>query len=601
VANKDVLSRRDFLKKTAVVGAAGGLGAMGLPGIAGAATTSSDWMPSKWDYTADVVIIGYGYAGQCAAIEADAAGSSVIILEKAPFRERGGNSRVCGQGLIAPSPAIWEDYKAYITKMTEGQGFPTTHGEGFTSADTIKLYVEGAYENHAWFDKLGFPLAGANNGGGRGKWIPFYPTFPGAEAIATEDQYWTNTSKVNGAEPKAGNVWANIDHYVVTKTKAEIKYKTPAKRLVQNPETREIVGVIVTQSGKEKAVKARQAVVVCGGGWEFNQEWTKAFQGHMDLISFGSPHNTGETIKMCWDVGAAPRNMSVVAAPTYWGAGQLPGYKGAIGLVNYTSGGAFIMVGRNNKRFQDEYQAAAAGMQYKDVATREGTLTYTGQEIQNGAYIRRPAPSPIHYIFDEAARVSSGLFGWVGTLGWAAGVEGFRGSSDNSAELANGWIIQADTIKELAEKTDRDPDELQATIDKWNADCAAGKDTQFDTGDDTRPPYGRPAARLVPFTTGPFYAIRVYQCTLNTQGGMVRNPKSQVMSTEGPPIPRLYAAGENGDIWTILYQCMSNVGSGCMVHGRIAGQQAAKLSRWDGAAAARAAARRTAARKAANK
>ena len=51
------------------------------------------------------------------------------------------------------------------------------------------------------------------------------------------------------------------------------------------------------------------------------------------------------------------------------------------------------------------------------------------------------------------------------------------------------------------------------------------------------------------------------------------------MSIEGPPIPRLYAAGENGDIWTILYQCMSNAGAGCLVHGRIAGEEAAKLAR----------------------
>ena len=134
-----------------MVGGAAGLGAMGLPGIASAATTTSDWMPAKWDYTYDVVVIGYGYAGQAAAIEADKAGSSVVILEKAPFRERGGNSRVCGQGLLAPSPAIWEDYKAYITQMTEGQGFPTNSGEGYTSADTIKLYVEGSYGTRDWF------------------------------------------------------------------------------------------------------------------------------------------------------------------------------------------------------------------------------------------------------------------------------------------------------------------------------------------------------------------------------------------------------------------------------------------------------------------
>ena len=54
------------------------------------------------------------------------------------------------------------------------------------------------------------------------------------------------------------------------------------------------------------------------------------FQHIPELYSIGSPHNTGETIKMCWDAGAAPRNMGVVAAPTYRCAGVLPGYKGTI-------------------------------------------------------------------------------------------------------------------------------------------------------------------------------------------------------------------------------------------------------------------------------
>lgn len=577
------LSRRDFLKKSAVVGGAAGLGAMGLPGIASAATPSSDWMPTTWDYTADVVVIGYGYAGQAAAIEADKAGSSVIVLEKAPFRERGGNSRVCGQGLLAPSPAIWEDYKKYITMMTEGQGFPTNYGQGYTSADTIKLYVEGSYGSRDWFSTLGYPLVAANNGGGRGKWIPFYPTFPGADAIASEDQYWTNTVKDPAGEVKAGNVWANLEVYIKNKTNVEIKYKTAAKRLVQNPKTREILGVIVTQSGVQKAIKARKGVVVAAGGWEFNEEMVRDFQHIPHCYSYGSPHNTGETIKMCWDAGAAPRNLGVIAAPTYRTAGILPGYKGALALANYTSKGAFIMVGKNNKRFQDEWRDSLAGIQNKAIADREGTYTVSGAEIRNGEYIPKSQPEPMHYIFDEAARLSTKLFTSAGTFGWVACVEGFKGSADNSAELANGWIIQANSIAELAGKLGRDPVALQATIDRWNADCAAGKDSQFDfTGDDTKAPYMRPAANLVPFgDTGPFYAVAVHRGTLNTQGGIKRNPLSQVMSIEGPPIPRLYAAGENGDIWTILYQCMSNAGAGCLVHGRIAGEQASALKRWD--------------------
>lgn len=595
----DGLSRRDFLKGAAVLGAAGGLGAFALPGIASAATSSSDWMPATWDYTADVVIAGYGYASMAAAIEADRAGSSVIILEKANKRERGGNSRVCGQGLLAPSPAIQDAYNQYFTMMTEGQGYPTTHGQGFSSADTISFYVQAAYANRDWFAGLGMPLSAANNGGGPGKWIPFYPTFPGADLIAQEDQYWTHTTKLAGAEPKAGNVWANLDLYITTKTQVQIKYNTPAKRLVQNPATREILGIIVTQNGVEKAIKARQGVVVAAGGWEFNKEWIRNFQKIPDLYSQGSPHNTGETIQMCWDAGAAPRNMSVIAAPTYRCAGVMPGYKGALTLANTASKGAFIMVGRNNKRFIDEYQAGVTGYQNKAISALEGTLTSTGQQIMGGAYIPQPAPEPMHYIFDETARLSTKMFTSAGSFGWVAGVEGFVGSADNSAEIANGWVIKADTIAQLAAAIGRDPVALQATIDRWNTDCANGKDTQFDIygNDPTHAAYARPASRLVPFTTGPFHAIPNHQCTLNTQGGMVRNTLSQVMSIEGPPIPRLYAAGENGDLFTVMYQCMSNAGAGCFGYGRVAGQQASKLARWDVSSSAR----RQAAKKAAAK
>ena len=568
-----------FLKGAAVVGGAAGLGAMGLPGVASAAEADADWMPKTWHYTTDVLVIGTGYAGQGAAIAADAAGASVLVIEKAPFRERGGNSRVCGQGLLAPSPAIHEDYKQYLTHMTEGQGYPTTHGEGFTSADTIDFYVEKSFETRAWFESLGMPLVGANNGGGPGKWMPFYPTFPGADAIGTEDQYWTHRTKAAGAEPKAGNVWANLEKYILDNTDVEFMYKTAAKRLVQNPKTREVLGLIVTQSGKEKAIKARQGVIVCAGGWEYNPEMVRDFQHMPELYSIGGPYNTGETIKMCWDAGAAPRNMGVVAAPTYRCAGIKPGYKGTIQLSNTTRQGPFIMVGRNNKRFIDEFRGSVAGLQNKDIAELEGTLTVSGQEIRDGAYVPQSWPEPIHMIFDEVGMKAGAMFSMF--FGWAAYVEGFKGSADNSAELANGWMVKADTIAELAQKTGRDPVELQATIDKWNEDCAAGKDTQFDTGDPNRAPYMRPANRLQPFTEGPFYAIQVHQCTLNTQGGMVRNLDSQVMSIEGPPIPRLYAAGENGDIFTILYQCMSNAGSGCLVHGRIAGDHAANLPRWD--------------------
>lgn len=574
---QDGLSRRDFITGAAA-GAVSGL-VFGNVGTALAATTP-DWMPVKWDYEADVVVIGYGFAGQAVAIEAAKAGSSVIILEKMTFKERGGNSRVCGQGMLAPPEDLWDPYFQYLKEATEGQGLPTTHCAGVTSDQTLHFYVEESFKNHAWFAEMGYPLISQNNGGGNGAWIPFFPTFPGADAIASQPQYWTTDPTIGHSG--AGKVWYNLEDHIAKQPLIKIMYKSPAKRLVQNPVTKEVLGVSITLAGKQVFVKGKKGVAVCGGGYEFSSDMMRTFQQISHLYSQGSPSNTGETIKMSAIAGAALRNMSVIAAPTYMSAGILPGYKGAIPIAQYLGKGGFLMVGRNNKRFRDEYSVQVTGIAKKAIAKLEGARTYSGQEIVNGQYVRQAMPMPVHYIFDETARVSGPLFG--SGMSWADNVEGYKCSADNSAELANGWIIKGDNIRDLATKIGRNPDELEATVNKWNADCAAGKDSQFDTGDPTRIPYYRAAARLVPISAGPVYAVQVYQCTLNTQGGMVRNLSAQVMDIDDKPIPRLYAAGENGDIWTVLYQCMSNVGGGCFGYGRVAGQKMAALTRWDSVA-----------------
>ena len=62
-------------------------------------------MPSAWDVEADVVVVGFGAAGVAAAVTAYEAGAEVVILEKAPEGEEGGNTRVAGQGYLTTSSA----------------------------------------------------------------------------------------------------------------------------------------------------------------------------------------------------------------------------------------------------------------------------------------------------------------------------------------------------------------------------------------------------------------------------------------------------------------------------------------------------------------
>ncbi|MGI6208461.1 MAG: FAD-dependent oxidoreductase [Anaerolineae bacterium] len=556
------VSRRQFTKGAALGAVGAAATAISSSAQAQTVAAATPWAPMKWDYETDVVVCGMGFAGQAAAIEADRAGAEVIILEKGDESTAGGNSRVCGQGFVAPSPAIWEDYTRYLERATTGEGFPQ-------SEEWIRFFLEEGYNNLAWFESLGAEIFPDSRE--PGSWIPFFPHFPGAEALGTEPTYYSlDPSKGPGQN------WYFLDSYIKEKTNCVIMYETPVKRLIQVPMTREILGVVAEQNGEEIFVKARKGVIVCTGGYEYNQQMIRDYMHLPIFTTKGSPLNTGEGIKMCMAAGADLRNMSTYAAPTYLGT-MFPEYQSAI-QVNLPSAGACIMVGANNRRFRDEYRKAKQGLQNKDVAWKEGTFNGVGSIVEGGKYVRDKYPLPIHLIFDEEARLSGKLFG--SRMSWAHNIEGYECSENNEVEVEKGWVVKADTIRELAEKLGRDPDELEATVERWNESCAAGKDLEFDTGDPNFTSYDRPPELLVPFTEGPFYAVEIFPCCLNTQGGMVRDLQGRVIDVEGNPIPRLYAAGENGGFWNHLYQCMSNVGADCYAMGRIAGTNAANLEPW---------------------
>ena len=85
------MSRRSLIQGSLALGAAGFIGAS-------EASTQAK-VPSKWDATYDVVVVGSGFAGLAAAIEAKKAGASCVVLEKMPTA--GGNSIINGGILTA--------------------------------------------------------------------------------------------------------------------------------------------------------------------------------------------------------------------------------------------------------------------------------------------------------------------------------------------------------------------------------------------------------------------------------------------------------------------------------------------------------------------
>ena len=190
------ISRRNFIKTASI-----GVGAAAIASLSPseAKAISPNQVP-EWDYETDVVILGTGFAGQVSAIVAHDAGALVLMIEKASEAHQGGNSRVCSQLMWSPSKNILEDSFRYLKAMTAGTGFPVPD-------EYLRFYVNGSHENKAWFESMGATMVGRLD---PGTYVPFYPEFPGADAIASEVAAYT----VGGEYSGPSSVWNFLEDQI---------------------------------------------------------------------------------------------------------------------------------------------------------------------------------------------------------------------------------------------------------------------------------------------------------------------------------------------------------------------------------------------------
>ena len=520
------LTRRGFLQGSAV-----GAGAAVLAGF-GASVAGAAAVPKRWNKEVDVVIVGFGGAGAAAAVAAKEAGGKALILEKMPHG--GGNSAVSSGAMAIPN-----DVAKGITYM-KAQTFGTVDDD-----ELIKTFVESLIALPDWFRALGAdiklnpPLPGLPSS--------YFPKLPGSDCIQGR---WMISPGRNG------NVLFNFMLEQVKKRKIEVLYETSAKRLVQDPVSREIRGVIAKTKQGELAIKARKGVVLCCGGYENNPEMKAYFNSPgLTIFPSGTPGNTGDGIKMVSEVGAQLWH-------TYCFEWRSPGIMAASQKVGVaimaalSSKNPFILVNRAGKRFQNE----SKGMTH----TRD-TLPITHFSHDMPGYPNLP----FYAIFDETMRKAEP----IATLGAGTGYgdvhKVLEWSKDNQAEIDKGWIVKADTLRELAEKLGIDAAGLEDTVTKYAKYCEDGVD----------PDLGRPKRALLPLKNPPYYATELCLVMLNTMGGPKHNARAQVLDYDNKPIPRLYAAGEFGSIFGVIYQGGQNLPE-AYAFGRIAGKHAAAAKSW---------------------
>jgi succinate dehydrogenase/fumarate reductase flavoprotein subunit len=477
-------------------------------------------VPDSWDHEADIVVVGFGAAGMATAVTAHELGAKVLILEKAPEGEEGGNTRVAGQGYLNTSNV--PDAIAYLTALNG----PFTVPEAM-----VQVWAEEMCRNNDWLRGLGgdpqehqHPPVGIE-----------FPDLPGAGCV----------HKFHDGPTYGYSYTWKLFERLVKERPIRILYESPAKQLIQHDITKEILGV---RTGNGLTVKARKAVVLTCGGFENNQQMIRDYlPGVPYCYTSGSPYNEGDGISMAMSVGADLWHMNNYAGPSM--ALKVPEVRTSFSMqaLHYSKqppGGA-IVVGPDGKRFTDE--------KYK---TRHGKVPV------NGRWLPLATPCPMFLIFDHTHFSAGPLYDGHPSHGWTQIVERYAWSEDNSAELAKGWIKTAPTLKRLAETIGLNPAALEATVARWNQSCETKHDTEFNR-----------RLMLNPIANGPFYAVELSPSMLNTQGGPRRNERAQIVRPDSTPIPRLYSSGELGSIYSYLYQGTGNLGE-CLAFGRIAGRNA---------------------------
>ena len=140
-------------------------------------------------------------------------------------------------------------------------------------------------------------------------------------------------------------------------------------------------------------------------------------------------------------------------------------------------------------------------------------------------------------VFDQAIvdRFMSGegiLSGWR-TFKPGANLPEFQNQLDECVSSNRGNVFKGDTIRDLAEAMGIDPENMEASVNRYNDLCETGVDEDFLKG----------AEFLIPVKTGPFYAVRQDPSVTNTIGGLDVDYDNAVVSKDGGIIPGLYCVG----------------------------------------------------------
>lgn len=247
-----------------------------------------------------------------------------------------------------------------------------------------------------------------------------------------------------------------------------------------------VTGVRAVNDEGETLTILAGSVIVASGGFSANRDMVVQYRSDLDgFVTTNHKGATGDGIAILEKIGAGTVDMGEIQIhPT---VEQTTSY-----LVSESiRGGGAILVNQEGKRF------------FNEMETRDKVSAQIISLPEKYAYV----------VFDEQIRMKN---------------------KAADEYIARGFVISADSPRELADKLDMDLHAFLATLERYNVFVDKQNDEDF----------GRKTALRQPINQGPFYAIRIAPGVHHTMGGVTINTDAAVLDDQQRVIPGAYAAGE---------------------------------------------------------
>ena len=476
----------------------------------------------------DVLVIGAGITGTCAALAASDDGTTqVLCIEKMSE----GRGMFEGMGVVGGKKMAEAG-----NNVDKAEAMDAMRNAAYyrVPVDPIKLWGDRSGEAADWLQER------FDEGEGEietyfKKGNPNSHFFPSVQTeIAFRSPQWSEqtTSNAGGAGIFIVKDLANT---FSQRSNATLRYRNAGVKLERGDYGR-VTGAICKDSEGYYRVNAKKGVILATGGFDANPQMLKAWCRPEDMTNYGS---------WCPNYGTT-------------GDGQLMGL--AVGgqmdplpacVMNFDMGN------------EDAFYSSSTGMRpfIGGIFINEKGVRFASESMPFQA--RSNAISAQKNFGEKTWRV-------VGSDQITVTGEELEKSVNKFEEIkAKGWAFESDSIEGLAEQMGCDPATLKESIERFNGFVDAGKDEDFN----------RPMNGVTKVTGDKYYATMYQSAILATVSGLVVDYYCHVLDYDNEVIPGLYAAGgASGGFFSGNYPRHifgPSIGR-CVTFGYVSGQNAAQ-------------------------